>query len=51
MIDSYFFYAVVWSLACTVDYAGRDKFNLFLRELLKEIQCLVGEPTHGWGKK
>ena len=34
MIDSIFLYAVIWSLCCTVDFAGREKFNVFIKNIL-----------------
>jgi dynein heavy chain len=29
-------YAVIWSIGCTGDYNGREKFNVYLKDLMKE---------------
>ena len=32
-IDKIFRWALVWSIGCTTNLEGRNKFNIFLREL------------------
>jgi dynein heavy chain len=44
-IDSLFFYAIVWSVACTTDAAGRERFSVFLREMLAKNPLRVAFPS------
>ena len=32
-VDKMFHWALVWSVGCTTDLLGRNKFNTFLKEL------------------
>lgn len=44
-LECLFVYAVIWSLCCTVDYAGREAFNVFMRkELFEKNPCKVPFP-------
>lgn len=38
MIDNMFIFSFIWSICCTVDYAGRLKFNKWLREKIAEAK-------------
>lgn len=57
MIDSYFLYSVIWSLCCTVDYAGREKFNAFIKNILTHHNTKIPFPVertiydYYWDKK
>ena len=35
-IDNLFVFAVTWSFCCTVDYDGRLKLNVLVRELIQK---------------
>ncbi len=37
-IESVFYWSLVWSLGCTTDLSGREKFNIFLRERLTKAE-------------
>ena len=43
-IDSLFLYALIWSICCTVDAAGRVSFNEFLRAFLLKHPIKVALP-------
>ena len=46
-LDTLFFFALVWSVACTVDYEGRIKFDQFIRSLMAESRSKVALPKEG----
>lgn len=34
-IEPFFLFSLVWSIGCITDFAGREKFNVFFRNLIK----------------
>jgi dynein heavy chain len=46
-IENVFFFCMVWSLCCTVDYDGRAKIDVFLRKKLTEVKAKVSLPPQG----
>jgi len=38
MIENMFLFSFIWSICCTVDYNGRQKFNTFVRDKLKNLK-------------
>ena len=47
VIDKMFQWGLVWSFGCTTDLVGRQKFNVFFRELTvkKKIKVIPDEET------
>lgn len=38
VLESWFFFSLVWSVGATCDNDGRKAFSLFLRERMKELK-------------
>lgn len=47
VIDKIFQWGLIWSIGCTTDLAGREKFNIFFRELTlkKKMKILPDEES------
>ena len=43
-LESIFIYCLIWSVGCTVDYEGREKFDQFLKKSLKTNSANVQFP-------
>ena len=37
LVESFFLFALIWSIGASVDTEGRKKFDKFLREVCKEV--------------
>lgn len=46
-IEPVFVFCLIWAICCTVDYEGREKFNVYLRDLLKSKKSKAQIPEHG----
>jgi len=38
MTENMFVFSFIWSICCTVDYAGRKLFNTYVRKKLSEAK-------------
>jgi len=47
MLEPLFIFCLVWSTGCTIDLDGRRKYNVFLRNLMKENQSTIEFPQNG----
>jgi len=46
-MEPYFLFSLVWSIGCTTDGEGRNKFDKFFRNLLKEKKSKYQFPDYG----
>lgn len=46
-IDEIFIFCLIWSICCTVDHEGREKFNAYLRDYIKQKNPKVQIPSAG----
>ncbi|VDD79452.1 unnamed protein product [Mesocestoides corti] len=47
VIESWFFFSLVWSVGATCTNQGRKAFDIFLRQRMKELKCYRPFPPEG----
>ncbi|KAL4464296.1 hypothetical protein ABPG72_011341 [Tetrahymena utriculariae] len=47
VLESYLIFSLVWSICCTVDYDGREKFSQFIRQLMIINKSKIQFPYQG----